>query len=76
MAKGVGDHVVIAAIAERELSDLAMVDGGDPGQAKTSRNKLINFFKKHLRRSENGKVNSELDKAPLPIDVIREIRRS
>lgn len=59
-SKGVSDAHEIASIAQNELGDLEVIDGGEPAQHKKLFYRLKQFFR-GLRREENGMKNRELD---------------
>ncbi len=71
--KSVKDSDVIAAIAQKELDDLARIDGAETGGASFKR--LKQFFKKHLKREENGKLNAELEEDKISHDITGTMRR-
>lgn len=71
--KPISDADLIAAIAQKELDDLARIEGAESGGA--SFKKLKQFFKKHLTREDNGKINAELEEDRISRDIAGIMRR-
>ena len=57
---GVSNAHVKAAIAQNELVDLAIVDGGNPDDRKINFFGLKKYFKK-IGKEEDGSINRRLD---------------